>query len=112
VKYESTYERLLANSIIPEGQSELAGCWIWQGSVDRKGYGRLALRIKNKKNPTGVRAHREMLRLFEDEDFVPDPDLHTVEHLCFVTGCINPDHMVWLTRVANTSSMRARSKKS
>lgn len=106
MKYESLYERLIANSEIPEGQSETTGCWLWTGNTDRKGYGRLAMRVPGKPNPTGVRAHRAMEGCFHDEPLHPDNE--TIEHLCTTTGCINPDHFGLMTRAENTSAAARR----
>lgn len=132
--YGSLFERLVANSSgPPEGQNE-NGCWLWSGNTDSKGYGRLALRMPGRKNPTGVRAHRAMeqhlraqdaLReadfaaqdpfgpLHDDGDLLADmdPDEETIEHLCGNEGCVNPDHWVTLTRAMNTIAMYERRAK-
>lgn len=124
-KYDSLYERLVANSVeLPNG------CWQWTGNKDAKGYGRLTMRMPGKRNPQAVRAHRVMveilrrqeaqrrlddlmpgLELWPEDDFdvVPlDSDEETIEHECLNTSCINPDHMALLTRAQNTAAMNAR----
>lgn len=105
MKYDSLYARLIANSEKPDDQNE-NGCWLWTGNTDRKGYGRLSLRIPGKPNPTGVRAHRAMEEVFREDSL--HPDLETIEHLCATTGCVNPDHWVTMTRAENTAAMRKR----
>ena len=104
-QYGNLYARLIANSEKPDDQNE-NGCWLWTGTKDRKGYGRLSMRVAGKRNPTGVRAHRAMLEHLLGRELHPDDE--TVEHLCACTSCINPDHLVLMTRAANTSAMRRR----
>ena len=59
------------------------GCWLWQGSLDEHGYGRV---IRNKKR---YRLHRVSYELM-----VADiPDGLVIDHLCRTRNCINPYHM-------------------
>ena len=105
-RYATIYERLVANTEIPAEQSEATGCWVWTGTKDRAGYGRMAVRKAGRKNPTGVRAHRAMMTSMLGRELHPDDE--TVEHLCACTSCVNPDHLVLLTRAENTAAMRRR----
>ena len=61
---------------IPEPNS---GCWLWMGSTDRHGYGRL----------NHVRAHRISYRAFKGKI----PAGMVLDHLCRVKCCVNPDHL-------------------
>lgn len=94
-RYASLYERLVANTHEPDSEQ---GCWLWAGNTDAKGYGRLAMRKPGRQNPVGVRAHRVMLeqvlgrQLEEHEEG---------DHLCFVTSCVNPDHLEVVTGPVN-----------
>jgi hypothetical protein len=105
MSYATLYLRLVANCKLAEGQNE-NGRWVWTGTKDDKGYGRLSIRKPGKKNPTGVRAHRLMHELMVGHQLHPDNE--TVEHECHNTSCINPDHLTLLTRAQNTAAMRAR----
>ena len=66
---------------------ESPGCWIWTGSKDRHGYGQIDVyETGARKN---WRAHRwvytVMVRDLEDRE--------TLDHLCRVHACVNPDHV-------------------
>ncbi len=66
---------------IPEPNS---GCWLWMGSLNSCGYG------KNNKHVLGTRsAHRTAYMLANGTI----PEGLTVDHLCRVRSCINPDHL-------------------
>ena len=62
---------------IPEPNS---GCWLWAAKVDRDGYGRVL---------KGLLAHRMSFQAFKGEI----PKGLTLDHLCRVRSCINPDHL-------------------
>lgn len=70
-------ERLLSKIVIDDNQ-----CWIWTGAKSPKGYGNI--RVGNKV----CRAHRVSYELHKGT--ITD-QLH---HLCEVTSCINPEHLV------------------
>ena len=60
-----------------------SGCWIWTGFCNPKGYGQMMV------NGRCCRAHR-----VSNEHFVgPIQDGLTLDHLCRVRSCINPDHL-------------------
>lgn len=66
-------------------------CWLWTGTTNGVGYGLLS--SNNKK----VYAHR-----FSYEWFVgPIPAGLTLDHLCRVTRCVNPDHLEPVTNREN-----------
>lgn len=74
-----------------------SGCWIWQGGLTRRrdsgfGYGRL--RVNGRK----TLAHR-----FSFETFVrPIPKGRVLDHLCRVSTCVNPFHLVPVTQAVNS----------
>lgn len=99
MRYETLYERLIANSKTRDDQNE-NGCWEWTGRTDGKrwAYGRLNLRIEGKH--TTRAPHRLMFEIIEGRTLHPDDE--TVEHRCYNRLCINPDHLILLTRVENS----------
>jgi hypothetical protein len=69
------------------------GCWIWIGSRDGKGYGRL--RRTNERRYVG--AHR----VAYEQHRGPIPDGLELDHLCRVTVCVNPQHLEAVTHREN-----------
>ena len=72
-------------------QAVESGCWLWIGGKDKKGYGKFWWGGK-----TG-RAHRWAYQRWRG--VIPnnlEPD-----HLCRITGCVNPDHLEVVTRQVN-----------
>lgn len=67
------------------------GCWLWTGGVDKgTGYGWFRHRETNY-------AHRASYLLFVG---ALDPD-QSVDHLCCVKSCVNPDHLEAVTITEN-----------
>jgi hypothetical protein len=88
----------MARKIPPLEQLELyavpepnSGCWIWTGTLNNKGYGRVAL---NAKQPL---AHRFFYKWFKGDI----PEGLELDHLCRVRCCVNPDHLEPVTRTVN-----------
>lgn len=98
-RYDSLFERLVANSTRLDVENE-NGCWIWTGKTDGRGcYGHLNIR-RDGKHVT-VKAHREMFKIVWGPLTVDE----TVDHLCRVGLCINPDHFD-PSPVPNAENMR------
>ena len=72
-------ERFMAK-ISPEPNS---GCWLWDGSLNTSGYGKMS--VKNKT----TNAHRISWTLFRG----PIPEGMQFLHKCDVRCCNNPDHL-------------------
>lgn len=85
-------ENYLLDRILPEPNS---GCWLWTGTVDRKGYGRIKVHGRH------VGAHRVAYRVFVGAD----PQDLLICHRCDVPGCINPDHLFIGTSTDNARDM-------
>lgn len=68
-----------------------SGCWLWTASVDLHGYGRI-----NAHGRTRV-AHRTLY----EELRGPVPEGLTLDHLCRVRRCVNPDHLEPVTHAEN-----------
>jgi len=91
-KYGTLYERLVANTEVDEA----TGCWVWKGSK-RAHYPAISLRVKGRKTPRTVGAHRLMLEEYHDITFPHDE----AAHLCNNSHCINPMHLEVQTKAAN-----------
>ncbi|WP_280489527.1 HNH endonuclease signature motif containing protein [Nocardia farcinica] len=60
-----------------------SGCWLWQRSRSRDGYGWASLHNKT------YQAHRLVYRLLKGEP----PTGTVLDHTCRVRHCVNPDHL-------------------
>ncbi len=65
----------------------ITGCWIFLGSRDADGYGRVG----------SVVAHRVFYEAFVG----PIPDGLQLDHLCVRTNCVNPSHLEPVTGAEN-----------
>lgn len=83
-------DRILSLSM-PEPNT---GCWIWLATVDRCGYGK----IFGRRSVGSQLAHRASYMAFVGEI----PKGLTLDHLCNVTCCVNPDHLKPATNRDNT----------
>lgn len=59
------------------------GCWLWTGSISKRGYGRIQIAGENHY------AHRVSFELLNG----PVPPGLFVCHNCDVTQCVNPEHL-------------------
>jgi hypothetical protein len=76
--YTDDADQIRSNVVVDAG-----GCWIWQLACIDKGYGRITVRKRI------YSAHR-----FSYTTFVgPIPEGLTIDHLCGVRPCVNPDHL-------------------
>lgn len=78
---------------------EPTGCWIWQGTIDSRGYGRLGF---NKAGQFLV--HRLSLEAHLGHSI----DGLFAHHKCANTSCLNPDHLQLTTHAENIAEMMAR----
>ena len=74
--------------VMPEPNT---GCWFWMGFVDQKGYGGAYHGGRMRY------AHRVSVELFRG----PIPKGLEIDHLCRVTGCVNPSHLEAVTKYIN-----------
>lgn len=78
--------------VLPEPNS---GCWLWTGALQNDRYGHF--RIGGRYASQNIIAHR-----FSYEFHCgPIPDGYTIDHLCKVTCCVNPDHLEPVTQYEN-----------
>ncbi len=68
------------------------GCWLWTGALNRAGYG-----LFHSRSGSNI-AHRVSYELHRG----PIPDGLTLDHLCRVRCCINPDHLEPVSMRVNT----------
>lgn len=69
------------------------GCWIWTGSTNGKGYGRVM-----------AGSRRQYTHRLAYERWVgPIPDGHEIHHDCETKLCVNPDHLRAMTRAEHLS---------
>jgi hypothetical protein len=78
-------------------------CWEWLAWKDRAGYGRLTYTTATGERKTGALAHRAAYEILVG----PIPDGMTVDHVCFNTSCVNPDHLRPLSRAENARRQRS-----
>ena len=80
----SLLERFTAQYVVDNA----TGCWLWIGATTgpnrmaRNGYG--SMRVRGRQRP----AHRVSWELYRGET-----DAATLDHLCRVRRCVNPDHL-------------------
>lgn len=71
---------------------EDGGCWLWTGLTDIRGYGLFHVDRMSR------RAHRVSYETYVG----PIPHGMTIDHLCRVVACVNPEHLEPITRSENT----------
>ena len=88
-------DRVLLRAVI-----DPSGCWLWQGSVDRGGYGKTTHQGKH------VYVHKAVYL----EEVGPIPDGKILRHSCDHPECFNPAHLTPGTHKENTADMFARGR--
>ena len=68
------------------------GCWLWTASVTADGYGHMGTTAGKVSS-----AHRISYQLYRG----PIPPGETIDHLCRVRCCVNPDHLEVVSRREN-----------
>ena len=82
-----TIPELSYSKILTRIQMDTAtGCWLWQGSTDKDGYGRYSKYM----------AHRAVWEVYAGE--TPPPEL---DHLCRNRLCVRPSHLEDVTHREN-----------
>ena len=90
MKPMTTLERF-ENLYIPEPNT---GCWLWLGHLQR-GYGRFEIGRRGQRQT--FLAHRFSYELHKG----PIPEGLTLDHLCRVRCCVNPNHVEPVTNKEN-----------
>lgn len=84
------------NGPIPSKHPEIGKCWIWKGYRDHKGYGRFRVHRKT------CLAHRYSFHLHRG--VLPKHEMH---HRCENPPCVNPDHLVPLSRYEHAQLLKS-----
>jgi hypothetical protein len=95
-----TLDSRLADKVV---RDPFTGCWLWTGGKTTNGYGRVN-RTDKAHGTAYRRVHRRVYRLLVDPDLVEMPgrgSAMTLDHLCMVTACCNPQHLKPETRRQN-----------
>jgi hypothetical protein len=98
---KASYLRILERVLVDNN-----GCWIWQGTTDGRGYGRLSVGWDGKR-AIKERTHRIMYMAVHG----PIPDGMVVRHKCDVKRCCNPFHLELGTQQQNVQDYFARQHK-
>jgi len=69
----------------------LEGCWLWQATINARGYGHICINYKQ------LKAHRVSYEHWKGEI----PSNLQVDHLCKNTSCVNPLHLEIVTQKEN-----------
>lgn len=72
-------------------QVEPGGCWLWTGPISNRGYGLLNTKHKSQL------VHRASYEVHRG----PIPGGMTLDHLCRVRHCLNPEHLEPVTAQEN-----------
>lgn len=105
-KAETIEQRLFANRIITEPDN----CWEWQLSINRGGYGMIAISNDlgiNKKRLLTV--HRASFAFFNNKT-IPEIEPYVIAHLCDNRKCFNPEHLECVSQKENLADMLAKKR--
>lgn len=79
-------------------------CWLWPGSTNGRGYGKLSIKTGEGRRSIDRYLHRLM---YEREHGPIEPGME-IDHTCFVRNCANPAHLEMVRRKENVRRQMAR----
>lgn len=91
-------EWVIENNSIPEPNS---GCWLWTGTLNQWGYGKLAIQKKH------WIASRASWTIYNKREI---PKGLLVMHKCDTRSCVNPSHLIIGTVQDNSNDMVAKGR--
>jgi hypothetical protein len=83
--------RLAAREFVVEDRGYITPCWIWQLTLDDKGYGHAG------RGGKVVAMHR----FHFEQRYGPVPPGRELDHLCRQRSCVNPEHLELVTHAEN-----------
>ena len=83
------------------------GCWVFQGGLDKHGYGRINIRRRKKDFDKHFYTHR-LTYAFYRGDIPHNKELH---HDCENRNCCNPAHLILDTRKGNMAKRWAKASR-
>lgn len=81
-------------------------CWLWIGSVNEHGYGKMYVGLDSSGRRRTDKAHRISYRLSHGEIPFNSPLLHK----CDNPKCVNPDHLFIGTQLDNIQDMKRKNR--
>lgn len=84
------------------------GCWLWQGEVTKRGYGRAW--YKNHRYMAHRLVYWLLVKLHGDKFDIDNRKIE-LDHLCEVRNCVNPKHLEKVGRVKNCKRIHRRRKR-
>jgi hypothetical protein len=86
-------KQFIADRVTIEDRGYSSPCWVWQKALTEKGYGRSKIPGFRRT----MRVHRATYELYVG----PIPEGLTIDHLCRIKSCCNPDHLEAVTAIEN-----------
>ena len=94
----------LSERVMSKVRVEASGCWVWQGSAGKDGYGRMVYRLDGQRVIRG--AHRVSWEVANG----PIPEGMHVLHRCDNPPCVNPAHLFLGTQADNMRDMTRKGR--
>lgn len=97
--------RLAANVSVKQASTYVATpCHCWTGRCNNSGYPTLTVRVADRAHPVPVYAHRVSAQIAAGLKATPKGK--QVDHRCYNTACVNPEHLEIVTARVNYKRRR------